>query len=232
MIVAVVYTSTTPELTQMLARHLAEAFSGVPLEIRSYSDPSILQEARERGGVTPGCARRLLDLYEKGAKEGADILLNACSSVGGIAALCKPLYEAMGLGFVRIDEEMAFSACRAGSRIGVIATLRTTLEPTRRLLLRCAQELNKPVTLVDGLAEGAFGLDQAQFREKLIATGRLIRDRVDVLLFAQGSMAYAEEDVCRALEIPVFSSIRFGAQEVRKTAERLLRMAGLGDAPA
>jgi Asp/Glu/hydantoin racemase len=221
--VAAVYTSTTPELVRMVNEYLNRQFPNGDLTIMSYQDPSILQEARDNGHVTFGCARRLMNLYEQAVKDGAEILFNICSSVGDVARLAKPLYEMTGVKFVRIDEAMAMAAVEEGTRIGVIATLPTTLEPTKRLIQECADKAGKKVVLVDALAEGAFGLDQEQFKKKLIETGRKVKDQVDVLLFAQGSMAYAEQAVSEALGLPVFSSIRFGALAVKAAAEELMK---------
>jgi len=135
--------------------------------------------------------------------------------------VAKPLYETTGVGFVRIDEAMAMDAVRTGNRIGIIATLPTALEPTKRLVQDCADFQGKKIEIVGAIAEGAFGLDQEQFKQKLIDTGVKIRDKVDVLVFAQGSMAYAEEDVSKALGLPVFSSIKYGVAEVKKVADSL-----------
>lgn len=219
--VAAIYTSTTPELIQMVSDALGSRFPGKDPVVMSYRDPSILQEIRENGRVTPGCARRLMDMYERAVKDGADILLNICSSVGDVAKLAKPLYEMTGVKFVRIDENMAMAAVRAGTRIGVVATLATTLEPTKRLVMDCAKAAGKEVVLVDALADGAFGLDQEQFKQRLIDTASRVKNEVDVLLLAQGSMAYAEEAVSNALGIPVFSSVRFGADAVKAAAGAL-----------
>lgn len=219
--VAAVYTSTTPELVQMVNDYLTAQFKGQDLTILSYKDPTILQEARDNGHVTAGCARRLVSLYEEGVKDGAQIILNICSSVGDVAKLAKPLYEMTGVKFVRIDEDMAMAAVKAGSRIGVVATLPTTLEPTKRLVRDCADKLGKDIVIVDALAEGAFGLNQEQFKKMLIDTGRKVREQVDVLLFAQGSMAYAEEAVSKELGVPVFSSIRFGTAAVKMAADSI-----------
>lgn len=217
--IAAVYTSTTPELTKMLNDGLNAQFEGQAVQILSYQDPSILQEARDNGGVTPGCAKRLVGLYNQATADGADIILNVCSSVGAVAKLAKPLFELMGYGFIRIDEDMAMEAVKQATRIGVIATLPTTLNPTKQLIQDCADRLGKNVELIDGLAEGAYGLNQTQFKEKLIETGSKLKGQVDALLFAQGSMAYAEKDVSEALCIPVFSSIRFGTAAVKRAAD-------------
>lgn len=219
--VAAIYTSTTPELIEMVNHQLNAQFKDDSLTIMSYKDPSILQEARDNGGVTPGCARRLLNLYEQAVKDGADILFNICSSVGDVAKLAKPLYEMTGVKFVRIDEDMAMEAVRKGKRIGVVATLCTTLEPTKRLVQDCANALGKEIVLVDALADGAFGLNQEEFKQMLIDTCSKVKDQVDILLFAQGSMAYAEEAVSKALDMPVLSSIRFGTAAVKLAADSM-----------
>ncbi len=220
--VAAVYTSTTPELIEKVNVELAAQFNGEDFTILSFQNAGILQEARENGHVTPHCTRSLIDLYEQAVQAGADIILNVCSSVGDVAKLAKPLYEMAGTAFVRIDEDMARAAIRAGRRIGVVATLPTTLEPTKRLLQSCADEAGIEIELVDALAEGAFGLNQDEFKERLIQTGTAVKDKVDLLLFAQGSMAYAEQAVSDALGLPVFSSVRFGAKAVKEAADNIV----------
>jgi len=219
--IAAIYTSTTPELIQMVNDQLKLQFAAENLTVMSYQDPSILQEARDNGHLTAGCARRLMDLYEQAVRDGAEILFNICSSVGDVAKLAKPLYELTGIKFVRIDEEMAFAAVSAANRIGIVATLPTTLRPTARLVQDCADALGKKIVIVDALAEGAFGLNQEQFKQMLIDTGAKVKDQADVLLFAQGSMAYAEEAVSKALQMPVFSSIRFGTAAVKAAADSM-----------
>lgn len=221
--IAVVYTATTPELIAGIDEELRKNIVGIDVEIASYQNASILQEARDNGGLTSACARKLVDLYEQSVDEGAELILNVCSSVGAVAKLAKPLYELMGTAFIRIDEDMAFEAVKTASRIGVVATLQTTLDPTKALVQDCADALGKEVLIVDALAEGAFGLDQEQFKQKLIDTGAKVRDKVDVLLFAQGSMAYAEQAVSEALGMPVFSSIRFGVRAVAERAREMMK---------
>ena len=217
--IAVVYTGTTPELTRMVEGALAEALNGRAVEILSFKDPSIIREANEAGRVTSGCARRLFNLYEQAAGAGASVLLNACSSVGEVAKAARPLYAMTGVTVVRIDEGMAMDAARRFRRIGVVATLRSTLEPTKRLVLECAARQGREVEVTEALAEGAFGLGREEFIERLVETGRRVAGGVDALLFAQGSMAYAEDAVSRALSLPVLSSIGYGVGAVKAAVE-------------
>ena len=67
------------------------------------------------------------------------------------------------------------------------------------------------VELVDGLVD-AFGADQDKFKALLCAKAEEIADQVDVILLAQGSMAYAEDAIHEKIGKPVLSSPRFGAQ--------------------
>ena len=206
---ALVYTSTTPELIELLEQEVRRAV-GDGAELISYQDPSRLAEAREAGPVTPAAAARLMGMYCEAVSQGADAILNVCSSVGEAADAFQAAARYIGVPVVRIDEAMCREAARLGRRVGVLATLSTTLEPTKNTLRRVAREMGRPVELVDGLVD-AFGADQDKFRALLIDAARRIAAHVDVIVLAQGSMAYVEKDIEAAVGKPTLSSPRFGA---------------------
>ena len=216
---ALVYTSTTPELIELVEREIRKNI-GEEAELISLQDPGILADVRAAGYVTPAPAARLFGMYAKAVEEGADAILNICSSVGEAADAFLPASAYLGVPVVRIDEEMCREAVRiaaaAKSRVGVLATLPTTLEPTKNTVKRVAREMGRHVELVDGLIDGAFGLDQEQFRKLLTDAAIKIKDQVDVILLAQGSMAYVEEDLTGATGKQTLSSPRFGALELKK----------------
>ena len=186
----IVYTSTTPELIECVNEEIKKNLGDAP-EILNYQDPSILAEVREHGYVTAGAAARLVGMYMQAVSDGADAVLNCCSSVGEVADAAQDI----GL----------------GKRVGVLATLPTTLEPTKNTVSRVAREMNRHVELVDGLVD-AFGADQDKFKALLCRKATEIADQVDVILLAQGSMAYAEDAIHEKIGKPVLSSPRFGAQ--------------------
>ena len=105
-------------------------------------------------------------------------------------------------------------------RIGVMATLPTTLTPTKNTVTRVAREAGKHVALVDCLVDGAFGLDQEQFRARRTDAAAAIAEKVDVVVLAQGSMAYAELHLERVYGKPFLGSPRFGAAPLKKALER------------
>lgn len=216
---ALVYTSTTPELIE-LVNHEVRKNIGEEAEILSLQNPGILAAVREAGYVTPKAAADLIAMYMEAVGQGADAILNICSSVGEVADCMKTAAAYIGVPIVRIDEEMCREAVRLGSRIAVLATLSTTLEPTKNTVLRVAREMGRHVEMVDGLIDGAFGLDQEQFRKLLLDKAAQVKDSSDVILLAQGSMAYVEEDISREMGIPTLSSPRFGAVELKKALER------------
>lgn len=213
--IALVYTGVTPELIELVEREVKKQV-GEGAEIVSYKDPSIISEVAAANYVNPAPAARLVSMYMQAVQDGADVILNNCSSVGEVADACQSLAKYIGVPIVRIDEEMCREAVKQGKRIGVMATLSSTLVPTKNTVLRLAREMNKPVEMVDVLVEGGFGLDQEQFKELMTKYAGEVADKVDVLLFAQGSMAYCEEYIHDKYNKTVLSSPRFGAIALRE----------------
>ncbi len=214
---ALIYTGTTPELIELVEREV-RANLGPEAELLSRQDPSIIAEVRDAGYVTPGAAARLYGMFVDAVLSGADAILNICSSVGETADAFQPAARYLGVPVVRIDEEMCREAARLGRRVGVLATLATTLNPTKNTIERAAREMGRHVELVDGLVD-AFGMDQEAFRALLVAEAKKMAPRVDVIVLAQGSMAYVEKDIEEAVGKPTLSSPRFGAAELKKALE-------------
>lgn len=207
--IGLVYTSTTPELIELVEKEVRSQL-GTDIHLMTYTDPSILAETRQHGYVTPNGASRLITMFLQAAQGGADAVLNICSSVGEAADSAQDIARYIGMPIVRIDEEMCRDAVRMGSKIGVLATLPTTLEPTKNTIRRVAREMGRQVTLVDGLVD-AFGLDQEQFKNLLIGKAEELMDQVDVILLCQGSMAYCEQLISQQCHKPAVSSPRYGA---------------------
>ena len=111
--VALVYTSTTPELIELVEKEVGDVLPR-ETEVASYQDPSILAEVRDAGYVTAPPAARLVGMYMTAVSEGADAILNLCSSVGEVADAAQDIARYTGIPIVRVDEEM----CRGGSKAG------------------------------------------------------------------------------------------------------------------
>ena len=90
----------------------------------------------------------------------------------------------------------------------------------RRLLKNCAAEAGKEITLVEGLADGAFAAGQSgdsETHDRLIAeAAQRIADSVDLFVLAQGSMARMEQRLSELTGKPVLSSPVLGVLGLRK----------------
>lgn len=216
--VGLVYTGVTPELIELVEREVAHQLPA-GTEFLSYKDPSIISDVVKAGYVTAEPAARLVSMFMEAVQNGADAILNICSSVGYVADSCQDLARYLGVPIVRIDEDMCREAVKCGTRIGVMATLPTTLNPTKGTVERVAREMGRHVELVDALVEGGFGLNQDDFKALMTKYAKEIAPQVDVILFAQGSMAYAEQYIADIIGKPVLSSPRFGAIALRRALE-------------
>ena len=216
--VGIVYTATNPESVESINSEIRKKLGG-NLEIINYQDSSILEEVCEHGYVTASATARLVSMFMQAINDGVDAMLSCCSSVGEVVDASQDLARYTGIPIVRIDEEMCREAVRLGKRIGILATIPTTLEPTKNTVLRVAREMNRQVILVDGFMEGAFGIEQDVFKKMICDKVAEIIDQVDVILLAQGSMAYTEEILAERFLKPVLSSPQFGVASLAKALE-------------
>lgn len=92
--------------------------------VRNIIDDSLLPEVLANEGVTDGVRHRICEYAKLAESAGADLIFNQCSSVGEAADLAA---QKVATPLVKVDQRMAEVACETGPRIGVIATLKTTL---------------------------------------------------------------------------------------------------------
>ena len=116
---------------------------------------------------------------------------------------------------VRVAEGWWRGAVRRGKAIASMATRLTQVAATEITLHRVAREMGREIVVVDVLVEGAFGWDQEAVRERMMEYAQKVYRDVDVILFAQGSMAYCEQYIADKTGKPVLSSPRFGAKALR-----------------
>ncbi|MBD3243883.1 MAG: Asp/Glu/hydantoin racemase [Chitinivibrionales bacterium] len=185
-------------------------------------DSGLIPDIIRDGGVTVGTARRLLHCCMAAQDAGVDVILNTCSSVGEVADHAQCF---IATPILKIDAPMARQAVASSARIGVLATLPSTLTPTMNLVRREAARAGKEVTIVDGLAEGAFealtGGSPEQHDRILTETAVRVAPKVDTIVLAQGSMARMADTLAKETGRTVLSSPRSGVIAVREYLERL-----------
>jgi Asp/Glu/hydantoin racemase len=204
---------TTPVTVTGLKELAAEHVPGV--RIINLLDDSLLADVMAAGGVTPEVEGRMRAYIDQAKVAGADALLCCCSSVGEVIERARP---GAALPVLRIDEPMAEAAVKAGNRIGVVATVGTTLEPTANLIRRKAAELGRDVTVEALKVEGAYqaltsGRPDEHDDLVLKALEGLLQ-RSDVIVLAQASLARVAGKL--TTQIPILSSPVSGLQAAAK----------------
>jgi len=178
-------------------------------------DESLIKNTIRNGSLTKTTIRRVLGMVQLAREGGADAVVVTCSSIGPAARLARRLFE---FPVIRVDEPMAEKAVRSGRRIGVAATLRTTLEPTVALLREKAQAEHRQVDLVESLCENAFEAvisGDTGTHDRLLSDALLrLMDEVDVIVLAQASMARVVDSL-PSRRVPILTSPELAVQQTR-----------------
>ena len=193
----------------------AELIPGV--ETFDIVDETLLRDATREGRVSLETARRLFSHLGAAEAHGADAILVTCSSMGGAVDAARPF---AGIPLLRVDQAMAEQAVQRGARIGVLATLWSTLGPTAALIRRTADEAGRAVEVRDRLCDGAFealGEGDTERHDSLVRDGlRELLGWADVIVLAQASMARVVDSLSEdERRIPILSSPRLGMERMR-----------------
>ena len=187
-------------------QQLTKGLSGV--KVFNIVDDSLIADVIRKGELTAQTARRVVDYVGSAESAGADYIMVTCSSIGAAVEASAALTRVPVL---RVDQPMADLAVAKGKRIGVIATLPTTLAPTSDLVKRRAAKAGKTIELTAKLCEGAFdalmGGDPAKHDQMVAAALLELSTQVDVIVLAQASMARVVEALPEAhRRVPILAS--------------------------
>ena len=207
-----IHTSATlvPVFQQLCVQYLP----GV--QVFNIVDDSLIKNVIRNNALLPETARRVVDYAGSAEAAGADFILYTCSSIGAAVETAARLTSVPVL---RVDQPMADQAVRTGKRIGVIATLPTTLEPTSDLVKRRAAAAGKEIELQSRLCEGAFDAlmrGDTETHDRMVAEAlKELSSQVDVIVLAQASMARVVEGLNEAdKKVPILSSPAIAIQHL------------------
>jgi len=160
------------------------------VDVFNLVDDSLIKDVIAHGRLRPQTARRVVQLVAAAEDAGADLIMVTCSSIGPAVETAATL---AAVPVLRVDQPMADQAVQMGKRVGVIATLPTTLEPTADLIRRRAVAAGREIELTSRLCDGAFealmGGDPARHDAMVAAALKELAAQVDVVALAQASMA-------------------------------------------
>lgn len=212
--VALVYTGSTPELKADVVREIKTQL-GNDVALMTYEVPEVLNEIKRLGHVTAAPAAKLISTYMKAVEDGADAIMNICSTTADIAYSMRNASAYIGVPIIIVNEEMCREAIRTGNRIAVMATFGVSIAPTKKIIERVSREMGKHVETIDVIVEGGYGMEQEQFKALMAAKAKEVIDQVDVIIFTQGSMAYCEKHIEDMFRKPVLSNPHYSAKELK-----------------
>jgi len=212
---------TSPVLVPMFNALAARMLPGV--RVFHQVDESLIANTIRAGRLEKPTIRRIANQIDSARQAGADAVLLTCSSIGGAVPVARQLFD---FPILRIDERLAAEAVAAGTRIGVLATLRTTLEPTVAIIRDTAAALSHEPAITAHLCEGAFEAVIAgdiATHDKAVAAGlETLAQTNDVIVLAQASMARVVDALGDALpQLPILSSPALAMEEARQILSRL-----------
>lgn len=217
---ALIHTSPVliPAFAELAARHL----EGV--RVFHMVDESLIKNTIQSGHLTKPTVRRVAGLVESAFQAGADAVMVTCSSIGPSVNVARELFDGP---IMRIDERMAERAVLTGDRVGVIATLETTLAPTVALVKSTADRLGRTPMIVSRLCEGAFAAvikGDTETHDRAVTEALLaLAQEVDVIVLAQASMARVVDRLApEQKRVPILASPPLAMEQAREV------LAGLG----
>lgn len=209
------FVHTSHVLIPLFAKLASEIIPEV--ETFHMTDESLIRNCIAAQGLTKQGIRRLVKAIESAHEGGAGAVMVTCSSIGAGVDVARMLFD---FPVLRVDEPMAQAAVEAGPRVGVAATLKTTLEPTVALIERTAAQAHREIEIVPSLAAGAFECLLAGNAERhdalLVESLTALLKKVDVVVLAQASMARVIPQLHTNGGPPILSSPELAIRSARK----------------
>jgi len=211
----VAFIHTSPSMVPVF-KPLANELLPAGTQTFNMVDESLLCDIVRDGRCPPQTARRLANHVLSAADAGATHVLVTCSSMGAAVEAARSLCPATVL---RVDEPMAERAVATGNRVGVIATLPSTLAPTVALVQAKAAATGREIVVTPRLVEGAFAAvmsgDGATHDQLVGDAVRQLGREVDVILLAQASMARVADALPpNDRPVPILASPRLAVERL------------------
>ena len=193
------------------------------VQIMHLCDDTIQRDnIRAGAGVIPKVNYYIFAQYANNLEEaGADLILLACSTFNYAAELGRPLVDTP---IAQIDRPMMELAVKNGRKIGLLATLATTVPSSERLLDIAAAEAKASIERKTVLCPEAFEAysrgDIARHNEILVDAVDKLSKKVDCIVMAQLSMSALAPDL-KDTAVPVYNSGENGFQRVRQMLEQM-----------
>ena len=171
------------------------------------------------GTIPPGNFAKFVQAALSQQDYGVDLILLACSTFNRAVEHARPMIRTP---LLQIDRPMMDLAVRHGTRLGLLATVPTTVPASERLLRLAATDAGKTIEIKTRLCSDAFAALKAgqtdKHNELLLAEIDRLSAEVDAIVLAQLSMS-ALEPCLASTKVPVYNSGRTAFTHIRRHLE-------------
>jgi len=187
-----------------------------PATIYNIVDDSILPRIVAAGSLSSGIISTVYQHISSAERMGSDIILVTCSSISEVVDMVSPL---ISVPVIKIDDAMTDEAIKIADTLGVVATIKTTLNPTINQLKKKMVKAGKEINIVPLLCTNAYKalIDEGNSKKHDLllykAIEEIIED-VDAIVLAQASMARLLPKLIKLTNKPILTSPESAVEKV------------------
>jgi len=184
--------------------------------IYNIVDDSILPRILNNGSLSPEIINTVYQHISNAERMGSDIILVTCSSISEVVDIVSPL---VSVPIIKIDDAMTDEAVKIADNIAVVATIKTTLNPTINQLKEKMVKAGKQINLVPLLCSSAYKALINESNPKkhdllLYEAIEEIIENVDTIVLAQASMARLLPKLKKLTNKPILTSPESAVEKV------------------
>jgi len=185
-----------------------------PATIYNIVDDSILPRISNNGSLSPEIVSTVYQHIFSAEKIGSDIILVTCSSISEVVDIVSPI---VSVPVIKIDDAMTDEAVKIADTLGVVATIKTTLNPTINQLKKKMAKAEKEIKIIPLLCSDAYKAlineNNPKKHDLLLyeAIEKIIED-VDAIVLAQASMARLLPKLKKLTNKPILTSTESGVE--------------------
>lgn len=194
----------------------AKLRAGVSKEIAVHHllDTYLASNANQLGIFTIKNRERLFLDIKAQEMTGADLIVTTCSTLTPIVDMIRPFVKTP---IIAIDDAMAIKGVTYGSKIFILATAESTIQPTKMKLLAQAKNANVEIEIETYTCHDAYtAVKELRIEEhnKILAEKAKTISGYDCIILAQASMADMEEEISMICGCPVLSSPKLCIEQI------------------
>jgi Asp/Glu/hydantoin racemase len=191
------------------------------IKIVNTLDEFLASDPAEKGEFTVENMNRLFSFIRCAEMTEADAVVVTCSTLSPTVEKIRPFIK---IPVIAIDDAMIKKAAELGTKITILATADSTIEPTKSKLLREVSKLNKEVEISVIVCPEAYAAVKAgdmKYHDEVLKKKSLEIKQQDVVILAQASMAHLQDVIEKICGCRVLSSPSLCVKELKQTLEAL-----------